>query len=111
MTETRASLSSEVTGYFVVFATLLALTMATVIMSRLHLPGVMAITVAMAIAVLKASLVAMFFMHLKSERSMVYAPLVLTAALFLALILFVLWSEGDHLFGTSFSGAFDGPTR
>jgi caa(3)-type oxidase subunit IV len=111
MTETRSELSAEVTGYLVVFATLLALTMATVIVSRLHLPTMAAIGVAVAIAVVKASLVAMVFMHLKTERTMVHGPLLLTAILFVALLLFVLWTEGDHLFGTTFGGAFEGSRR
>src|SRR5689334_13016923 len=101
----------EITAYLVVFATLLALTIATVILWRLQLPEAVAIGVAMAIAALKATLVAAFFMHLKSERRMVHAPLVLTAVLFLALILLVLWTEADHLAGTQFTGAFGRPVR
>src|SRR4051812_19259374 len=111
MTETRSELSAEVTGYLVVFATLLALTLATVIVSRLHLPTVFAIGVAVAIAVVKATLVIIVFMHVKTERAMVHGPLVLTAVLCLALLLFVLWAEGDHLFGTTFGGAFEGRPR
>ena len=42
----------------------------------------------------------MFFMHLKGEKPMVFWPLGLTAVLFVALFAFVLWTEGDHLFGT-----------
>lgn len=109
MTSLSRADRDEITAYLVVFATLLALTMATVILWRLHLPEAVAIGVAIAIAVLKATLVAAFFMHLKSERRMVYAPLTLTAVLFLALLVFVLWTEADHLAGTQVTGAFGRP--
>jgi caa(3)-type oxidase subunit IV len=64
------------------------------------------VTVALVIATAKASLVAMFFMHLKGERPMVMWPLALTAFLFVALFAFLLLAEGDHLFGTKFGDAF-----
>jgi caa(3)-type oxidase subunit IV len=64
--------------------------------------------VALAIAAGKAALVAAFFMHLRGERAMIHWTLGLSAFLFLALIAFLLWTEADHLFGTRFTGAFDG---
>jgi len=97
----------KVGGYLAVFGALLVLTLVTVGVTRLHLPVTAGVVVALAIAALKAGLVAMFFMHLKGERPMVYGPLALTGVLFLALIVFVLWTEGDHLFGTRFTGAFE----
>jgi hypothetical protein len=54
----------------------------------------------------KAALVAMYFMHLKGEKPAVYWPLGLTAFLFVGLLVSVLFSEGDHLFGTQFGDAF-----
>jgi cytochrome c oxidase subunit 4 len=98
--------AAEVRAYMVVFGTLLLLTLITVGVSYLALPHIQTVFVALGIAVTKATLVALFFMHLKRERAMVYWPLALTATLFLALIAFVLWTEGDHLFGTRFTGAF-----
>jgi cytochrome c oxidase subunit 4 len=97
----------KVSRYLAVFGALLVLTLITVGVSHLHLPITTGVVVALAIATLKAGLVAMFFMHLKGERPMVFGPLALTAVLFFALILFVLWTEGDHLFGTRFTGAFE----
>ena len=58
------------------------------------------------LAVWKAALVAMYFMHLKGEKPMVYWPLGLTAFLFVGLIAALLFSESDHLFGTQFGDAF-----
>jgi len=96
----------HVKGYLAVFATLLVLTMVTVGVSYLHLPETPAVAIGLTIAVVKAALVAMFFMHLKGERPMVYWPLGLTAFLFVALIVCLLLTEADHLFGTRFDDAF-----
>ena len=103
--------SSEVRGYLIVFAALLVLTVVTVGVSYLHLSEGPAVAVALAFALSKAALVAMFFMHLKAEKAMVYWPLGLTAFLFVALIAFVLWTEADHLFGTRFTDAFGGTLK
>ena len=50
--------------YYVVWLLLLVFTAITVVVGRVHLPGHWAILVALFIAVTKASLVALFFMHL-----------------------------------------------
>ena len=96
----------QVRGYMFVFGALLVLTVLTVGVSYLHLPKAPAISIGLAIALAKAALVAMYFMHLKGEREMVYWPLGLTAFLFVGLIVGLLVSEGDHLFGTQFDDAF-----
>jgi cytochrome c oxidase subunit 4 len=98
----------RVKGYLVVFGALLVLTVMTIAVSYLRLSEAPAVAVAVAIAAAKAALVAMFFMHLKGERPMVFWPLGLTAFLFVALLAFVLLSEADHLIGTRFGDAFDG---
>ena len=96
----------QVKGYLTVFGALLVLTIVTVAVSYLDLPVTPTVVIAVAIASLKASLVAMFFMHLKGERPAVMWSLGLTAVLFVALFAFVLWSEGDHLIGTEFTDPF-----
>ncbi len=96
----------SVRGYLAVFGALLVLTVVTVAVASLNLSESTTVLVAVSIATIKASLVAMFFMHLKSEKPMVFWPLALTAVLFIALFASLLWSEGDHLFGTKFSDAF-----
>ena len=103
---TTHDVSVQVKGYMVVFGTLLVLTLITVSVSYLHLPVAPAVVIGLTIATIKATLVAMFFMHLKGERPMVFWPLGLTAVLFVSLIAFVLFSEGDHLVGTRFGDAF-----
>jgi caa(3)-type oxidase subunit IV len=97
----------QVKGYMVVFATLFVLTVVTVAVSYLHLPHLPAVAVALTIAGVKATLVALFFMHLKSERGMVYMALTLTAVLFVVLFSFTLWTEADHPAGARFVQPFD----
>ena len=86
-----------VARYVGVFVALLALTLVTVLVTSLQLSPGSTIALGLSIAVFKAALVAMFFMHLNSERSMVYWPLALTAFLFVAMFAFILWSEADHI--------------
>ena len=63
--------------------------------------------VALSIATIKASLVAMFFMHLKGEKPMVYWPLGADGIpVRRAAGSSLLMSEGDHLFGARFQDAF-----
>ncbi len=73
--------------YYVVFVALLCLTAISVGVSYLHLPRPQAIAVALAIATVKAGMVAGVFMHLISEKKVIYAVLVLTAAFFLLVLL------------------------
>ena len=72
--------------YYVVFVALLCLTAVTVGVSYLHLTRPLAITVALIIASIKAGLVAAVFMHLLSERKVIYAVLILTALFFIVLL-------------------------
>ena len=72
--------------YITVFVALMALTIITVSVSRLHLSVPIAVTVALLVAIVKGSLVACYFMHLISEKKLIYAVLVLTAAFFAALL-------------------------
>jgi cytochrome c oxidase subunit 4 len=72
------------------FAALVALTALTVVTSRLDL-GPMNVVVALGIAALKATLVAMFFMHLKYEhrfQTVIFAGAVFFAALFVGFVVF-----------------------
>src|SRR5258708_40019838 len=69
-----------------VFAAPMALTIITVAVSYLHLPLPIAVTVALLVATIKGSLVACYFMHLISEKKLIYAVLLLTVAFFVALL-------------------------
>jgi cytochrome c oxidase subunit 4 len=71
--------------YLGVYAALILLTVVTVLVSYVDL-GILNATVALLIASLKASLVALFFMHLKGENRLVWG-FALVPIFFLILIL------------------------
>ena len=81
-----ADIDRHVRVYITVFVALMALTLITVTISYLHLPLPMAVTVALLVATVKGSLVACYFMHLISEKKLIYAVLGLTAVFFVALL-------------------------
>jgi cytochrome c oxidase subunit 4 len=81
-----ADIDRHVRIYITVFVTLMALTIITVAVSRFHLPVPIAVTVALLVATIKGSLVACYFMHLISEKKLIYAVLVLTTIFFAALL-------------------------
>jgi cytochrome c oxidase subunit IV len=72
--------------YITVFVALMVLTIVTVAVSRFHLPIPIAVTVALIVAIIKGSLVACYFMHLISEKKLIYAVLAVTAFFFVALM-------------------------
>jgi len=90
-------ISKHVKTYFMVFGTLMVLTIVTVGVSYLHLPVHEAILVALFIATIKGSLVALFFMHLNHERKMIYWVLALTAVFFAVLLLVPLSTNLDKI--------------
>lgn len=77
--------SSDIWVYVAVWASLLMLTGVTVLVSYVNL-GMMNAMVAMVIASVKASLVALFFMHLQHESRLVWG-FALTPILFLVIII------------------------
>ena len=83
-------IQKHVRGYIGVFVTLAALTIVTVAISYLHLTPVLAVTVALTIATIKASLVGCYFMHLISEKKLIYAVLGITAVFFVAMMIIIL---------------------
>ncbi len=83
----HGDIDSHVRAAVVVFGALLVLTGATVGASYLHLPTHQAIALALAIALVKGSLVAGWFMHLVSERRLIHSVLLLTVVFFVALLL------------------------
>src|SRR5688500_16723165 len=81
-----AEIDKHVRVYIIVFVALMALTLITVAVSYLDLPPAMAITLALFVATIKGSLVACYFMHLISEKKLIYAVLVITVIKFIALL-------------------------
>jgi cytochrome c oxidase subunit IV len=87
----HADIDRRVKTYIVVFVTLMVLTVVTVAVSRLHLPVGAAVAVALLVASVKGTLVAGYFMHLFSERKLIYWVLAVTVLFFLAVLLLPLW--------------------
>lgn len=85
-TDHAVDIDRHVRVYITVFAALMVLTIITVAISYLHLSVPVAVTVALVVASVKGSLVACYFMHLISERKLIYAVLVLTVVFFAALL-------------------------
>jgi cytochrome c oxidase subunit 4 len=81
-----ADIDKHVRIYITVFVALMVLTIITVLIARVHLPIPIAISVAMLVAIIKGSLVACYFMHLISEKKLIYAVLGLTLAFFVVLL-------------------------
>lgn len=100
MAHSADDIRAHVRLYYQVFGALLILTIVTVAVSYLRLPITAAVIVALVIATFKASLVAMFFMHLKGERPIIFWSLALTAVFFVFLFALPMWTEGDHIVGT-----------
>jgi len=95
MSDHAADIDKHVRVYITVFVALMALTIITVAVSYLDLSNPMAITVALFIAIIKGSLVACYFMHLISEKKLIYAVLALTAAFFVALLALPALTHGN----------------
>jgi cytochrome c oxidase subunit 4 len=81
-----ADIDRHVKVYITVFFSLMVLTIVTVTVSRFHLPVPYAVTVALLIAIIKGSLVACYFMHLISEKKLIYAVMALTVVFFAVLL-------------------------
>jgi cytochrome c oxidase subunit 4 len=86
MSDHAADIDRHVRVYITVFVALMVLTIVTVAVSYLHLPVAAAVTVALLVATVKGGLVACYFMHLISEKKLIYAVLVLTVVFFAALL-------------------------
>ena len=92
-----ADIDRHVRIYITVFVTLMALTIVTVAISYLNLRPAMAIAVALFVATIKGSLVACYFMHLLSEKRLIYFVLVITAIKFVALLALPVFTEINTL--------------
>lgn len=93
----HADIDKQVRTYILIFVTLMALTIVTVAISRLHLPVPAAVGLALLVASIKGGLVAAYFMHLLSERKVIYWVLAFTVSCFIAVLLLPLWSHFDPI--------------
>ena len=81
-----ADIDRQVRVYITVFVALMALTIVTVAVSYLDLPPATAIAVALFVATVKGTLVACYFMHLISEKKLIYVVLAITASCVVGLL-------------------------
>ena len=98
MDDHAVDVQKHVRVYLIVFAALMVLTAVTVGVYYIEMSVPASIALALLIATIKASLVACAFMHLISEKKLIYAVLALTVVFFIALLLLpVMTSIGDPI--------------
>jgi cytochrome c oxidase subunit 4 len=91
--ESAHDFQKHVKRYLFVFYALIVGTIVTVLASRVHLDSVaLTIAIALFIAVVKGFLVAGYFMHLISEKKMIYGILLATVFFFAGLMYLTIWS-------------------
>jgi cytochrome c oxidase subunit 4 len=87
---------AAVRTYLTIFAALAFLTLLTVGVAYMHLPGASGIIIALLIAMAKIFLIGSFFMHLRHEGKLINISLAVCLGLVLILIVFVLPDLGIH---------------
>jgi len=88
--------------YWTIGAALLVGTIITVLARQLEFSSVaLTIAVALFIASIKSFLVAGYFMHLLSEKKMIYLVLGTTFAFFVGMIVLIMWSDLDMPHGST----------
>ncbi len=98
MDDHAVDIDKHVRTYLLVFAVLAVLTVVTVAVYYLHLPLGAAIGLALIIAAVKAGLVACYFMHLISEKRLIFLVLTITIVFFAVLLLLpVVTSVSDRV--------------
>jgi cytochrome c oxidase subunit 4 len=92
-----AEIKKSIRTYLAIGAALLVFTVITVAANLVTLAVPAAITVALIIASIKASMVAAVFMHLNHEKKWIYGTLILTVAFFAVLMLVPLFTAMDSI--------------
>jgi len=91
----HSDVSKHIRGYLIIGGTLIIGTVLTVLASYVDLGHHWNIVLALVIATVKASLVALFFMHLISEKQMIYTVLAFTAFFFIGLMFITIAAYHD----------------
>ncbi len=95
MAENLEELDQHVRACFAIFVALLCLTVMTVAVSYLNLPVPATISLALCIALIKGSMVVSYFMHLISEKKVIFWSLTLTAIFFIFLMILPVITDLD----------------
>jgi cytochrome c oxidase subunit 4 len=82
-----AHINKHIRNYLVVFAALALLTIVTVWIAYFDLSPVKAVLLALFVATIKGSLVACVFMHLISEKKLIFIVLTIAVLFFIPLLL------------------------
>ena len=86
---------AHIKKYWVIFGALMVLTLVTVAVSYLELGTLGSIVLALIVATVKGTLVALFFMHLIDERKLIYWTLLLCAVLAVPLFALPSFTDGE----------------
>lgn len=95
MSDHTDDIAKHVRGYLIIGGTLIVGTVLTVLASYVDLGHSWNIVLALVIATVKASLVALYFMHLISEKQMIYTVLAFTAFFFVGLMFLTIGAYHD----------------
>jgi caa(3)-type oxidase subunit IV len=94
-------IKKHVRVYMIVFGSLAVLTIVTVAVGIMELPIIPALVIGLLIATVKGGLVGGYFMHLVSEKKMIYWVVFLTIAFFIGMVILFLAAYygqfGTHL--------------
>lgn len=101
MSAHEVDIDHHVKIYMRVFIALTILTVVTVAVYYLHLSTAGAVALALFIATIKASLVACYFMHLISEKKLIYIVMVITVLFFFFELLIPTITERENIHSAS----------
>lgn len=104
MSSDAHDIKKEVKIYYWVFAALMVLTVVTVGASYLPAGLALGIAIALFIAIIKGSFVASYFMHLRSEKKMIYVVLLMTTAFLAGMMILFITSYYDIINGSEYLG-------
>ena len=103
---TVEEIRKHVRVYVMVFGALAVLTVVTVAVSWLDMPMLPALSVALFIALVKGSLVALYFMHLVSEKQVIMWVLAVTVVFLISMFILFIGALADQedvaMFGSFF---------
>lgn len=97
--EHAEDIEEQIRVYLLVFGALAVLTVLTVAVAYLSLPIVPAVFLGLSIATVKGGLVAGYFMHLISEKQVIYVLLVFTVVFVVAMLILMTSSIYVHRAG------------
>ena len=93
---TMEDIRRHVKVYLLVFASLAVLTIVTVVVSWVDISFVPALLIALAIATVKATLVALYFMHLVSEKQVILWVLLVSGIFLIAMFALFIGAHSDQ---------------